>query len=450
MRQLNRDQFDTLSRLVAIPSAYSQQEPVCDEVNIQNSIWDMLQDTNMLTSKQHLDDFRRFNIIAQKGVAIEHAKYVVMIYVHTDTIKKKKTWGGITDYNLVRNGQFLSGIGIYDMKAGVMLLTDLLRTIDIPEGITLVGAYCVGEERDSDGIEKLMEWPHIHRVNIVLSPEIGSLGNDTEGNILERDNPKDIIVARPGNVKSCLTITAKDSHAYNIEQPDANEALRTALNHLFSEFAKRGPDGLRSHADLGIERLRERHIETLDADGGEFESVATGALAKITARIVVPSSVEGIRNWQQETLNSLILSGRWHEVGLGGEFTQFGMSYDPYIVRTDAPDIQPVIKAAEQCYGGSRFSAGKSVADGAYGHKKMNEMHGISDPAFFTPNSIEDLYPPDKPVPSGYVPWLDIGPLGEGAHKKTERVYEESLVRLIEFYREYLTRYLPAYLESRL
>jgi len=449
MRQIEPDQFETLRRLVAIPSAYSQKEPIGDEVVIQNAIWEMLQETGTLPSKQFLKDGKRFNIIAKKGAPIERAKYVVMVYVHTDTIKKKEAWHGVTDYKLVRAGEFLHGIGVYDMKAGVMMLIDLLQTVNVPEGITLVGAFCAGEERDSDGIEKLMEWPDIHRVNIVLSPEIGTLGNDVAGNMIEQDNPKDIIVARPGNVKSLLTITAGDSHAFNTSQPDANEALRTAHNHLFAEFAKRGASGLqRNHVDLGIERLRERHIQTLDDDEGEFESVATGAQSKLTARIVPPSTIEEVRRWQQQALSSLMHTESWPDFGLQAEFTQFGMSYNPYVIRTDAPAIQPVIGAVNQCYGGYRFSAGKAVADGCYGHKNMNALRGINDPSSYTQYSIGGPRPPDQPVPVSYVPWLDIGPLGQGAHKKTERVYEESLVQLIAFYRTYLTRHLPEFLAS--
>lgn len=448
MREIDQDQFEILRRLVAIPSPYSQQEPVSDEVQVQKAICEMLKDAGLDPAKQFLKDQKRFNVIAQKGTPIERAKYVVMIYVHTDTIKKKESWGDSADYRLVRDKEFLRGIGVYDMKAGVMLLTHLLQTVDIPDGIALVGAYCVGEERDSDGIATLMEWPHIHRVNIVLSPEIGSLGNDAQENMIERDHPKDIIVARPGNVKSLLAITANDSHAFNTEQPDANEALRTALNHLFQEFAKRGMGGPRVHIDLGTERLRERHIQTLTGDGGEFESVATDAQAKITARIVPPTTISNIRQFQQQALESLMRTGNWSDFGLKAEFTSFGMSYNPYVIRTDAPVVQPVLKAATQCYGGYRFSAGKAVADGSYGHSEMNKLRGLNH-ASCTQFTIGEPRPPDQPVPPSYVPWLDIGPLGQGAHKKTERVYEESLVKLIEFYRAYLTRHLPEHLGSR-
>lgn len=449
MERLNARQFQTLSDLVSIPSAYSQMKPVCDEVELQESIWSMLQDPSIRLSRQQMEDEGRFNIIAQKGCPIEQSRYVVMVYVHTDTIKKKKVWKESIDYELVRDNEFLRGVGVYDMKAGVMTLIDTLQTVDLPEGITLVGAFCVGEERDSDGVEKLMEWPHIDRVCIVLSPEIGSMGNDPNGEMRERDAPKDIIVGRPGNVKSILTVTASESHAYAVDQPDANEALRTALNHLFAGFARRGGSDLRSHPDFGKERMRERHVQTLDSDDGEFESVATGAIAKLAMRIVPPTTIGEIRAWQQRSLGDLMQAGRWAECRLGGEFSKFGMSYDPYVIRTDSLHAQAVFEAAAQHYGSYTLSPGQAVADGAYAHWYMNRKRGIEEPSNFTQFSIRDVRSPDQRCLENYVPWIDIGPLGQGAHKRTERVYEASLVKLIGFYHHYLTCALPENLGRR-
>jgi len=389
----------------------------------------------------------RYNIIAQKGAPIEQAEYVVMIYVHTDTIKKKPQWKDAIDYKLKRDGDFLRGIGVYDMKAGAMMLTDLFQTIELPEGVTLVGAYCCGEERDSDGINKLMEWPYIKHVNIVLSPEIGSVGNDPDDDLimLEKDHPKDIIVGRPGNVKSNLIVTAGDSHAYKTDASDAVDAWRELSNHMKSCLEQRHQQS-DIHPDFGKEFLRFRSVGTTGK--GEFESVATEMRSRLALRITPPTNINEIRTWQQEALEDLLESREWSKYGLDAQFTRAGMSYNPYIVRTDSKDVKEVAKAVENQYGDYKFTAGQAVADGALGHWHMNKKRDIN-PKLSNQYSIDQLRTPDDPVPDKYVPWLDIGPLGQGAHKKTERVYEESLVKLIAFYNYYLTQHLQQYLAQK-
>ncbi len=447
---LNSRQFETFQRIVAIPSPFTQIDPVGDETELQETIWGMLEDPSVRLSKQVINEGQnRFNIIAQKGATIEEAKYVVMVYVHTDTIKKKFQWKDMIDYKLVRDGDLLRGIGAYDMKAGVMLLIDLLQTVELPEGVTLVGAFCCGEERDSDGIRKLMEWPHIHRVNVVHSPEIGAMGNDPRDDsiMLEKDYPKDIIVGRPGNVKSNLVVTVQDSHAYKTDVPDAVDAWRHLANHLKQQLSDRTVSKTLEHPDFGKEFLRFRHANT--AEAGEFESVATEMRSRLAIRIHPPTSIESIRVWQQNALDLLVRSEHWSDYGIDAQFTEAGMSYNPYIIRTDSPDVLAVANAVEEHYGAYRFSVSQAIADGAFGHFEMNRRRGIVEPRDFNQYAVGQVRPHDQPVPEHYVPWLDIGPLGQGAHKKSERVYEESLVKLIEFYRQYLIDYLLRYLNKK-
>lgn len=438
--QLNSRQYETLERIVGIPSPFTQEDPVGDETELQDAIHHMLDDPSVRLTKQNIDaDSKRYNIIAQKGAPLEDAKYVVMVYVHTDTIKKKSEWGDAIDYKLVRDGDVLRGIGAYDMKAGAAMLIDLLQTVDMPEGVTLVGAFCCGEERDSDGIQTLMEWPGIGKVNVVLSPEIGTNPN-------ESDNPKDIIVGRPGNVKSNIIVTAQDSHAYKEEAANAFDAWVELYMSLRSELYSRINGEVCSHPDFGNEKMQPRDSET--EKGGEFESIVAANRAKFAVRIVPPTKIDDIREFQQHVLDELKADGNWDDYGIDAQFTKLGTSYNPYMVRTDSAHVQSVAAAAEEFYGASRLSPGLAVADGAYGHEYMNRKRGMDKWSDFNQFSLADKRTPDQPVPEEYVPWLDIGPLGDGAHKKTERVNEASLVKLIEFYEFYLTDYLPRYLGS--
>jgi len=427
--RLSAEHFETLGRLVSTPSAYTQVDPKGDEVALQERIWEMLSQCDCRVSRQEMDDGLRFNIIAQKGAPIDEAEFVVLLYGHVDTIKKKPTWDSA--YELSRRGEMLHGIGVYDMKAGLLVMIDAMRNVQVPPGMTVVSAFCVGEERDSDGVRKLMEWPNIQNIDLVLSPEIGAMGNDPQGVMLESDHPKDVIVGRPGNVKSVLSVTTPDDHGYKVNVPDANDAWRELLNHLNFHFNRRCSGSVRTHPDFGREFVRTRHMETRESGGGEFESVATHAYSRLAVRIAPPTTIEEIRRWQQQTLEELMRAERW------AEFTESGTSYNPYVVRTDSPKARAVFRAVEEYYGGVRFSPGQAVADGAYGHHAMNRH--IAAPTQYsiaqrTLRGAGEL----PPLPAEYVPWLDIGPLGQGAHKRTERVYEASLVRLLEFYRTLL------------
>jgi|GEM_PF-3832960 len=430
--RLSSEHFETLSRLVAVPSPYTQVEPAGDEVELQELILELLSECDCRISRQEIGDSRRFNIIAQKGAPIEESKFSVLLYGHSDTIKKKPQWD--SKYELSRNGKTLHGVGVYDMKAGLLVMIDAMRNVQVPPGTTVVAAFCVGEERDSDGIKKLMEWPHIKKIDLVLSPEIGTMGNDSQGVMVESDYPKDIIVGRPGNVKSALSVTTPDSHGYDVNVADANDAWRQLLNHLNTQFNLRCSGSVCTHPNLGNEFIRTRYMETRESAGGEFESVATRAFSKLAVRIVPPTTIDEIRTWQQQALEQLMLAENWAEQRISAEFTRFGTSYDPYVIRTDSPKAQAVLRAVEEFYGGVRLSPGKAVADGAYGHREMNRHIAVP-----TQYSIEKFAQRGAveipPLPPEYVPWLDIGPLGEGAHKRTERVYEESVVRLIECYR---------------
>ena len=412
-----------------------------NEAAIQQLLWEMLQGHDLRLSQQQVGEQKdgRFNIIAQKGAPIEEAEHVVMVYVHTDTIKKKPEWSGKADYTLSRAGANLHGVGSYDMKAGVMLLTDILQTVDIPPGLTLVGAYCVGEERDSDGMKALMEWPHIRKVHLVLSPEIGTVWDEEKGNI-ESDSPKDIVVGRPGNVKSSIVTTAGGGHAFRINEPNTKKAMRTWLNHLEEALWKREKGEIRRHPDFVREHLNERDEPRGDKPGAEFESVPSRTAEVFSIRTVPPTNVEEIRAWQQQSLDRLMEGEHWGDQGLHGELNRYGTSYNPYIALTNSPDVQAVHAAVAKHYGEARFSVGQAVADGCWGHEKMNTHLGSPS----QPRLSETIECPD-----GYVPWLDIGPLGNDAHHSRERVSEESLRKLIDFYRLFLTQYLPDHLGSR-
>lgn len=442
--QLNDPQYETLERLVGCPSPYSQVDPISDENRIQEMIQGMIQG-HCRCSRQEVSNMScpqepRFNIIAEKGAEIQNARFVVMIYVHVDTIKQKPHWKN--DYQLRREGEFLKGIGSYDMKSGVMLLVDLLRTVKVPKNITLVGAFCVGEERDSDGISTLMQWPYIKSVNLVLSPEIGSMGNyQHSGQMLESDNPKDVIVGRPGSAKINLLITTGDSHIYNVQAPNAIDLTRSFVNRLIKEFEQRSNGGLRMHGNFGLEDITPRSQKSLE--DGEFASVPAGQNTRFEVRIVPPTTVEEIRRWFQEVLETVMMEEHWTQRRIGAQLTTFGMFYEPYIIRTDSPHARFVFDAVKKHYGAVRLSPGQAVSDGSFGHFHLNQH--LRD-ASITQQTITQI--PADPCPLTYCPWIEIGPLGQGAHKDTERVYEASLVMLIDFYRSFITKYLPEYVSN--
>ncbi len=401
---LHERQRQILSDLVSEPSFYSRVEPVGNECAIQERIEELLKKTGCLLERQQVDD-DRWNLIAQKGSPIDEAELVILLYCHTDTIMGENDWHNT--YDLQCSDGKMGGVGVYDMKAGVMAIIDLLRETEFPKGMTVVGAFCVGEEQESDGAITLLQWPKLSRVDLVLSPEIATIADRQEN-----DHPKDVVIGRRGTVKTWCNVGVESAHAYKTQLPDANDAFIELRNNLWSRFRPR------RHEFLGDECLKLRWMSTLG--GGEHAQTAARVRAKFAHYIVLPTTIKEMCDWQAACLNDIMTERRWVEQKISAQITRGRLtSYPPYLIDRDVPLARGVLEGVGDFYGGYNPVAGGSSADGCI------------------------IYP------EFHMPWFDIGPKGGLEHSGNEYVSEESLVRLIDCYRQLLIEKLPDFQERQ-
>ncbi len=154
------------------------------------------------------------NTIFTKGD--RSAPYHVVIPSHLDTVK----FLAPSQLRLQRSGDRLYGLGVWDMKAGVLNAIALASEIIVPEGMCVHFPFTVYEETNSSGADYLIkEWADWNKVDAVLSNEIGPL----PGKLLDADGHMRILLGRLGRQKFTLEVTFGQSLLTHFAKPDADD-----------------------------------------------------------------------------------------------------------------------------------------------------------------------------------------------------------------------------------
>ncbi|PIR53134.1 hypothetical protein COU76_02780 [Candidatus Peregrinibacteria bacterium CG10_big_fil_rev_8_21_14_0_10_49_10] len=437
--KLTDEQYAILSELVGTPSFNSQIPPEGSEAEIQQAIWRMLENHEgiRLSQLQVGDQSNgRFNILAQKGEPLEHTKFALMMYVHTDTIKKESNWEN--DYKLTRGTHgFLQGVGVYDMKAGVMMLIDLLQTIDVPPGATVVGVFGVGEERNSDGMKRLLKWDGMEKMNMVLSPEICPQGEADERANPEIDAHKRIITGRPGHIKIELVSTVPPSHAHDLNKPGANDVLNSTVFQIRESIIAIARKQFGKDFNFGEKNFSVPHQQTFGSK--ESASRTTKAIGHMGIHIVSPLTEEWVRGTATQVKESLEKRLNWYEHGIGVELGEWGVSYPAYVTPTDTPEAEALLDWVGKFYGSAawRPSQKGAWADSNLGADFFNRLNAkrAERPSILSADGSRS--------PIRKVGWYDIAPIGGRAHEGGEFVVEASVAQMCHCYAGFVRTVLP-------
>ncbi|MBU2213790.1 M20/M25/M40 family metallo-hydrolase, partial [Patescibacteria group bacterium] len=184
-------QLETLDKLVSIPSPSGQEQEILRFIEERLSGVGECRIT-----KQRVDE-ERWNLIVQKGA---QEGFTIMLYAHVDSVLRRSSWENDYRFDISADRQRARGVKVYDMGAGVMILMEIMQTVNVPDGIRVVSVFGVGEEAKSEGASELMKWEGMKHVDLILSPEIATLDRE------ERDNPKDVVIARCGILKTWMHI----------------------------------------------------------------------------------------------------------------------------------------------------------------------------------------------------------------------------------------------------
>lgn len=416
---LNLRQLEILEELVGTPSWYAPPNDrhgrqKCDEGGILDTIENYLQEAKIDVHRVGRNEApNRMSVVAMKG-ELKNPDFTLLLYAHVDTVYPRgfpNEWKN--PLQLRRDNDTLHGLGVYDMKAGVMEIVDILREVDVPLGIRVVGAFCPDEEGDSIGALDAIAWMKKHGIkpDLVLSPEIATMRKRQE-----KDSPKDIIVNRVGHVKSLIRLTTPQMHGFDGSAADAGDELL----ELIAYMKERASTDARQHPNFGKqrERFERKEIRVTRAHGF---SNTTAAFLRMSYINFPGHSVSEVIEWERECIDCCAKMRKWNHhsvVELFGQ-TEGETSYEPYALDLSSEVSQMTLAGVDAVYGGHKLKAGSSTSDA----NVLVQHFGV--------------------------PTFDIGPAGSGAHSMNEQVSASSIARNIVFMRHMLTKQIPQYLDAK-
>ena len=345
---------------------------------------------------------KRESLIVEKGDGTE---FTVMLYAHIDTVPPEKGWENPYDK-----------LGRYDMKAGVMTIIEIMKTIKVAKGMKLIAAFCPDEERNSAGAMSLLQWPGLINVDVIFSPEIATLKGQRE-----EDHPKDVITNRVGHAKFLTKTTVPQGHLYTKNLPEAEAADVEIRNHMLSTFYQNP----RTHPYFGdmTEELKCRGGRVVNSAGFSNTVESSRRWSQI---ILPPNSIKAALQTQFGVISQLADMRQWTQQKIGFSVVPdlSETSYDPYTVNVHTDVAQAVLEGVAEHYGGYKLKGGASTSDGNV----------------FVPWFIQQ---------GKDVPMFEVGAMGGGAHSMEEYVLNSSIAKNIAWYRYMIEQKLPHFFARR-
>lgn len=148
----------------------------------------------------------RFNVIAHKGPASP----CLLLSSHLDTVPPF-SWGSRNAYSMEYEGEYVRGLGVYDMKGGLALILNAVTTLRPSERMGLRVVLTSDEEIISAGTWAAAHAGHYKGVSLAVFPEIV----DTPTTIQETPfthQPLPIVLGRRGRGVYQVLITTPSIH----------------------------------------------------------------------------------------------------------------------------------------------------------------------------------------------------------------------------------------------
>jgi len=331
----------------------------------------------------------RFCVVGERGTRGKP----VLLYGHMDTVPAYGKWDG-SPFRLREQGDNLSGLGVFDMKAGVAAI------LCACEGRTdrrLRVVFCVDEENDSEGAHAVAAAGLFDGVEAALSTEISTGIGKCLG-------PREITLGRRGRCVIGISVPGRSAHGASAERGvnAITEAARLAL-----EMEKLN-GALGSHPLLPPPTLFVRKIS------GESTSLSVpdSAAIELDIHLVVPQTPEGMLKTVREFINGLYAAGKFEAMDgkrISARLKERKVPYlAPYATPPENAHVQLLSSIVREKFGEVRYAYGASVAD--------------------------------DNVLAAHAPTFSIGPLGGGEHTDGEWASKESCLQLADIAREFVRR----------
>lgn len=193
-----------LSKIVSIPS----EAPL--EKDLAFFCADYLQSFGFEVLLQQWDK-NRFNVIAKKPALRQDSNQKwLLLSSHLDTVPPF-SWGASNPYALKQDGEYLRGLGVYDMKGGLALILHCASILKPSDNIGIKIVLTSDEEIISAGTWAAAEAGHYNDVILAVVPEI----IDTPSTLLETKpshKPMPIVLGRRGRAVYQLLIKTMSVH----------------------------------------------------------------------------------------------------------------------------------------------------------------------------------------------------------------------------------------------
>ncbi len=374
-----------LAELVSIPSAAPEEKALA------YFCADRLRKSGFVV---HLQEWApgRFNVIAQKGPASPS----LLLSSHLDTVPAFN-WGERNPYSLENEGEYVRGLGVYDMKGGLALILRAITTLKPSAKMGLRVVLTSDEELISAGTWAAANAGHYGGVVLAVVPEIV----DTPTTISQTPfthEPLPIVLGRRGRAV----------YKVSINTPSIHGAEGRGMSAL--DVASQIPAALRAISMPAHPRLpaASAFVRRITGESQALE-IPTQAEVDIDVHLVPPHTHETFGDFLRREL------GRRLQLPPGGRFELSLLPRStPYLQPYEADLSNPYVKRLMAALPGdtaSRVEYGLTVAD-----ENILAMAGI--------------------------PCISWAPRGGCAHTCDEWLSRRDLARLGQLYPSVLQKFL--------
>lgn len=364
---------ELLKKLVLISSEYPNEKAIGEY------IYGLLRSYPGKVYKQSVEK-NRFNLLYEIGDGP-----AMLLLGHLDTVSGNESWA-VNPHILVKKGDKLSGLGAWDMKAGLSAILSVTKNF-IPNNFKLKIAFTVDEENVSIGAEKLIGsgW---------LKDVLGCVSLEPGFNYGE----KGICLGRIGRSIFDITVKTEGGHTY-LAKNGQNNAIEIAWEFISS--VRKLPSV--RHRKLGKSNIFVRSISS-DTNGMSIPNMVN---MQIEANLVSPLNTDKIFKQLQDITLKKMYSGKI-KISKAYRPTPF---CEPYVI--DKSHV--FVKKAEKLLG-----------------QVIKQK-----PKFYYRNSVAD----DNRIAKLGIPVITIGPGGGNAHQANEWVSEKSMKKITAFLNKLLMSY---------
>jgi succinyl-diaminopimelate desuccinylase len=332
----------------------------------------------------------RFSVVGERG---KEGKPVIL-YGHMDTVPPYGKWKGGNPFALREDGDRLSGLGVFDMKAGIAAI---LCACEEKTNRRLRVVFCVDEENDSEGAHAVAAAGLFDGAEAALSTEIAA-------GIAESNGAREITLGRRGRCVIEISVPGRSAHGANAARGvnAISEASRLALE-LEKLNGRLGKHPLLPPPTLFVRKISGESTSL---------SVPETALLEVDAHLVTPQTPKSMLNEVNMFIDTQYATGKFSEIDgrkVEARLKQRRVPYlSPYVTPPDAPLSALLEGIVKEKYGEVKHSYGASVAD--------------------------------DNVLAAHAPTFSIGPLGGGEHTSSEWISKQGYLDLVEIVKEFARR----------